>query len=598
MAKNSAPGRFLRNLLARLKPDTWRVRSVALVALACLAVLATVSWGVRLAASPTRRAGPHVSLAPYGYPGIELSIVYPTRISPRPAPGESSVLTVYARADAPANIAPLELILPLPDESLSFVDSDALPTAGRLSIVPGYPDALPHSLLLAHADTQLPPSLIFARAVRITPMLRTPAGVVAVPELAFRTYLESHLGQSLRLLIQWLSGWGLLIAAVLAAMAPLGALFQQAKRRRRLAREQQLSAIYTCLRDEIKVENWTEARSKIEELRLLAPSYRDLDRLDTLVSTAETATRRREQLYSVGLRAYRERDWPTAVQAFQSIEEETPYYRDVRFLRRTAALYADLHSRDRSLRIRAATELGDVADLVDMLPLLQALGDRSVQVADAAEASFARIGLAAADTLIAGLTAESQQVRERCFRLLQGLGQGVRDALVSALHGPDPRVTAAAARLLRSLGAREELADALLRTAPEHHAGIVAALVQEGQAACEALVDALLKAPPGREQVLIAALGAIKTQADISRYLETRWRAQEGRAKELLQRALHAPAEPFVSADLTKEAVDAQPSAPPPIDESTDSAQPEAPHSDMSPRSLVRRLGLLDRHHR
>jgi hypothetical protein len=579
-------------MIERLKPGNWRARNVALVALACLAVLATLSWGARLLAAPAQRVGPHLSLASYGHPGVELTIVYPARVAHRSGSPQVSVLTVYARADSAEALTTLELAFPLPDQSLAFVDAQGLPVAGRLSVVPGYPDALPYSLLLAPADTQLQPALLFARSVPITPMLRTDGGAVALSELAFRTHLESRLGQMLHALVAWLSGWGLLLAALLAGLAPLWALTHQAKLRRRLAREQRLSALYTRLRDEIKVENWPEARTKVEELRLLAPAYRDLDQLDTLISTAETATWRREQLYATGLRAYRDRDWPNAVQAFQSIEEETPYYRDVRFLRRTAALYADLRSRDRSLRSRAAAQLGEVADLLDVWPLLQALGDRSNEVADAAEASFGKIGAAAVDTLITGLMAELPSVRERSSRLLQSLGQSVREPLVSALHSPEPRVTAAAARLLRSLGAREELAGALLWAAPEHHAGIVAALVQEGQAACEPLVNALLKAPASREQTLIEALGAIKTQIDITRYLESRLRsAPDDHARQLLQRALKAAAEGFVSADLTKEAVDARPTVEPPAaDEPSDAPPPNA-----SPRSLAHRLRLLDR---
>ncbi len=603
MPRNSANSSFrdtLQRAWRQLKPGDWQPRNVALVALLCLAIFATVSWGARLALAPARRAGPHVRLDSYGYPGIELSIVYPVRISSNDGSPETSILTVYARADAPSPADTLELVLPLPDESLAFVDTQGLPVPGRLRITPGYPDAIPYSLLLRHANTQLQPSLLFARMVRVMPMLHTPEGIVEVPELAFRTSLESPLGQSLRLVVNWLSGWGLLIAAILAAMAPAWAWAHQAQKHRFLAREQQLSALYTRLRDEIKVENWSDARARVEEIRLLAPSYRDLDRLDTLISTAETAAWRREQLYSSGLRAYRERDWPTAVGAFQRVEQETPYYRDVRFLRRTAALYADLRSRDRSLRVRAARELGEVADLIDMLPLLQALGDRSREVAEAAEASFARIGMAAADTLVAGLTAESLPVREASFRLLQSFGQNARETLQGALHSPDVRITSAAARLLRNLGATEELAEALLWSGPEHHAGIVAALVQEGQAACEILVDTLLQAPPGREQTLIAALGALKTRVDISRYLETRLRsASDPRAKDLLQRALKAPAQPFASADLSQEAVDLQ--QPEPVEEATEPAEDsdfEPSASDLTPRSLIQRLGWFERRQR
>ena len=64
-----------------------------------------------------------------------------------------------------------------------------------------------------------------------------------------------------------------------------------------------------------------------------------------MVTSAEMAARRREQLYQIGVEAYRARNWPSAVQAFGAIEQETPYYREVRFLG-GSALYADLASRD------------------------------------------------------------------------------------------------------------------------------------------------------------------------------------------------------------------------------------------------------------
>lgn len=587
--------------IRQFRQGKWTVREIALVALGSLLVLAMLSWGMRLALAPSRRASPHVSLATYGYPGVELSILYPARVSYRADEFEIGTVTVYGRADSEASVAEIEVFVPLPDETVTFVDAQGLPAPGRVTVTAGYPDALPASLVLAHTRTQLSPLLLRARTIRIVPNVRTPDGIVPIQELAFRTRLESRLGHTLRQFVTWFSGWGLVLAALVASAAPLGKLLRESERRRRLAREQRLSALYTRLRDEIKVENWDAARNRVEELRLLAPSYRDLDQLDTLISTAETASWRRDQLYSAGLTAYRKRDWPTSVQAFQSVEEETPYHRDVRFLHRTAALYADLRSRDRSLRLSAASQLGEVADLLDMQPLLQALGDRSSEVADAAEASFSKIGLTAIDTLIGGLAADPLSVRERSYRLLQSMGQNARDELVGALHSPDTRITTGAARLLRRLGAREELAGALLWAAPEHHAGIVEALVQEGEAATEPLVNALLKAQTSQQPGLLRALGALKVEVDITRYLESRARvAEEGRDRQLLQQAIRTPAEPYVTVDLTQEAfdVESEPMEEDPVEQEPESEPDPEETKDLSPRSLVRWLGWPDRRQR
>ena len=383
------------------------------LALALLIVIVAVSWSIRAAVAPSHRAGASVMLDGYGLPGIELSLIYPVRVPYRGGGEEPAVLTVYARATEAEAVQSLELVFPLPDATVAVVGTDGLPAPGRLAVVPGYPDALPYSLLIVHADTQLQPSLFTSRTVRITPLLRTDVGTVTVTELSFRTSVESRFVHALRSIVLWLAGWGLPVGVAVILVAALWRVWYNAGLHRRQAREQRLSALYTRLRDEIKVENWPAARERVEELRLVAPSYRDLDRLDTMISTAETSAWRREQLYNRGLEAYRQRDWPVAVQAFTAIEEETPYYRDVRFLRRTAALGADLRSRDRSLRVRAAQEMGEVADLLDMTPLLRALGDSSKEVADAAEASFARIGEGAFDALIEGLSADRLAVRER-----------------------------------------------------------------------------------------------------------------------------------------------------------------------------------------
>lgn len=533
----------------------------AILALVILLIVVTIAWAIRSAVAPMHRAGASVPLDAYGLPGVELRMVYPVRVPYHGVADDNAVLTVYARATESGAEQPFELLFPLPDATIAIVGGDGLPVPGRLAVVPGYPDALPYSLLLAHADTQMQPTFFSSRAVRITPLLRTDVGAVSVPELSFRTEVESRFGHAMRSTVLWLSGWGLPVGLAAILVGSLWRVWYAAGLRRRQAHQQRLSAIYTRLRDEIKVENWSVARQRAEELRLIAPAYRDLDRLDTLISTAETGAWRREQLYNAGLDAYRERDWPAAVQAFAAVEEETPYYRDVRFLRRTAALGADLRSRDRSLRMQAATELGEVADLLDMTPLLRALGDSSKDVADAAEASFARIGEAGFDALIEGLTAERVAVRERSYRLLQGMGQSIRDQLLSALHSPDARVTGPVARLLGKLGARDALAQALIHTSPEHHEAIIEALLKEETAAAEPLVDALLASPEGREGVVIRALSALRTNADIDHYLEARLRAApDQRARKRLQQALRAPAEAYVGLELTGEVLDVQPS--------------------------------------
>jgi hypothetical protein len=547
-------------------------RGRALLALAVLALVGAVSWSVRLAVLPTRRAGEPVTLGEYGYPDVELHLVYPMRVAYRSDGEPPAVLTVYARALVPEAVQPIDLAFPLPDEALAFVDTAGLPAAGRLGVVPGYPDALPYNLLLSHADTQLQPSLLRGRAVRIVPAVQRDSGSLPLTGLAFRTVIESRMNHTLSAAVVWFSGWGVVLAVLALAAGILAGVWHRNSLLRRQAREQRLSALYTRLRDEIKVENWPVARDHVEQLRLIAPEYRDLDRLDTLISTAETAAWRRDQLYRSGLTAYQERDWPAAVQAFSTIEEETPYYRDVRFLRRTAALSADLRSRDRSLRLQAARELGIVADLVDMTPLLHALGDSSREVADAAEASFARIGVDAFDALIGGLTADRLAVRERSFRLLQGLGQSARDRLIQALHDLDPRVTSAVARLLGALGARDVLAASLVWIGAEHQPCVVEALLAENVAAVEPLVDTLLSAPEGREGVILNAIAALKGQADLTHYLEGRLKAAGNDvARERLQRAMRLTVRPFASLKLTAEEL------PFPTDEPHDPAALDAP---------------------
>ncbi|MCD6519123.1 MAG: hypothetical protein J7M05_04275 [Anaerolineae bacterium] len=518
---------------------------LALVA-AVLTITIAFAWLVHLSSLPTRRVSPTVSLEGYGIPGVELKVVYPVRLSPAQDVTHPAVITVLVRAYRKDAVRPLELAFSLSDGAISFVDTQGKHIPGRLKIVAGYPDALPYDLRIAHENTQLRGGFWGAHRVEVLPVLREGDRVMPIEELGFQVRLEGPWARAYRAWAVSIIGLGVpvLFLGGVALFAVWG--WRRWRERQQLLREKQLVQMYMRLREQIKLERWAEARAEIERIRKLQPHYRDVDRLETLVSTAEMAAWRREQLYQMGIRAYKRRDWPAAVQAFRAIEEEAPYYRDVRFLRRTAALYADLQSRDRSLRIAAAKGLGEVADLVDMEPLLQALGDHSDEVADAAEEAFRRIGLAAFETLLGGLRHESLAARKRAYRLLEGLGQSVREQLLAALHSPDPQITRPVARLLASLGAREELAKALLWAAPEHQEGIVEALLREGVAACNVLLEALLQAPAERQQVVINALAALKEKVEIDRRIEKLLRASKDPArKELLQRALNAPPAPF-----------------------------------------------------
>jgi len=221
-----------------------------------------------------------------------------------------------------------------------------------------------------------------------------------------------------------------------------------------------------------------------------------------------------------------------------------------------------------------------IADLVDMSPLLQALGDHAHDVVEAAEASFERIGLGAIDALLEGLGHERPGVRECCFRLIKGLGQSARDELLSALHSPNSRLASSVASLLATLGALEELADALIWSAPEHHPGIVEGLLQAGAAAANPLLSVLLKAPPERQQVLINAVSALKMSVQIDRRIEALRRAtRDPEARELLRRVLDASPSGFAVGDV--------PALP---DEATSDSEPALP----ARQSRLRRR-LLDR---
>jgi hypothetical protein len=552
------------------------------IALLSLAAMVTLSWFVSLATSPARRAGAPVLLDAYGRPGVEVRVIHPTRLSVDET-GERAARVIFsARALASSAIAPIELVFPLPDDAVAFVDADGNHIPGRIRITPGYPNALPHNLRLAHGNTQLQGGLLFPYQIRIVPLLLVDEGTTAVPELAFGVRLESVWEQSLRTFAVGMARYGTLYFVLLVLVVVAVGAGQRVRRRRVLAREKHLATIYGQLSEHVKLERWNEARQLIESIRNLQPHYRDIDRLDTMVTSAEMAVWRREQLYQIGAEAYRARNWPSAVQAFGTIEEETPYYREVRFLQRTAALYADLASRDRSRRTQAAQELGEIADLIDMTPLVHALGDRSEEVANAAEDALRRIGADALDVLLSGLTADRSAARERCFRLIQGMGQAVRPSLLGALRSADPRLTAPIASLLASLGAREELADALLVAPEPHQEGIVEALLSEGMAASNALIGALLRAPAERQQTIINALAALKLRVELDRRIDEAIRStRDPAARELLQRAQRAPGAPFrVAGDA------------PPMDVQREATET---HEERDERTGSRVLRLFDR---
>lgn len=542
------PRERLANLFHVLKNNRRIVVGVFLI----LAVLLTAIWFGRLALAPMRRAGPTVDLASYGVSGVTLRLTYPTRLGEEDGGTDAPFVTAFARARSPEDVSPFDLTFGLSDDSVVFVEKEGAHVPGRLNIVPGYPQAMPHDLRIAHANTQLRGHLLFGHHVNVTPSLLVEGEEVPIPELVFRIRLQSRTERVIRNILLPFSRTIMPYFLLALALAVIVLIWQRMEGRHRLEREKRLSTLYMQLRKRIMLEQWEAAREKIEEIRLLAPHYRDIDRLDTHISAAETATWRWGRLYEAGVEAYKSRNWPAAIKYFAAIEEEAPYYRDVRFLKRTAILYADLRSRDRSLRLAAAEALGDVADLVDMVPLREALGDRSEKVADAAETSFGQIGLPAFDVLLEGLAHESPAVRERSYRLIRNEGQDARTQLLGALRSNDPEITEQVASLLVDLGARKELAQALLWIAPRHQRGIVKALISEGVGVCDVLIDALLEGPPERRQVILNALAALKAEVDISQHLTRALRSmEEPEKKDLLRRALELPPTGFhVSEDV------------------------------------------------
>lgn len=522
-------------------------RQRAALAGAAVLALALYGWAVAVSLQPARLVGPVVSLAAAGRPGVAVKIAYPAYLGPANVGQAARPLTVWARADTLATTAPdasaastpVTLVVSPPGDALSLVDRSGAHVSGRISLTPGFPEWAPVDLWAVYGDTPAATRLFGSRLVEITPMAMTAEGAVALRELAFRVAVDGRARQAFRSLAKvWAVAFPVLVSVTLLALWAV-ARWQRRHRQVRLLTERQLAGRYVQLRAHIKMEQWEQARQEIDAIQTLQPDYRDVGRLDVMVNSAETAFWRREQLYSSGLEAYRQRQWPVAAQALTALEEESPYYREVRFLKRTAELYADLGSRDRSLRIAAAEQLGQVGDLVDVMPLIEALGDRSAAVAEAVERAIKQIGVQVADDLIAALRHPNATVRRRAFQLLQQMGRSIHDRLLAGLRSGDPLVTRGVARLLGHLGAREELAQALLWLDPAHHESIRRALAHEGVAAVQPLTQVLFEAPPERRQGIINVLSGLLDQEEVRlRVAELAHNTREPKRRALLQRAL------------------------------------------------------------
>jgi len=564
------------------RPPRWAIVCAALA----LASLLTVAWFVRLATVRARHSGETLALDEYGLPGVSVRIVSPTYLSTERHDLIQDRLTVLARATSADAATPFNLLFPLPDDSVSFVDASGRHIQGLLRITPGYPIVRPHDLRVVHGDTQYG-GRSGGRRLEMTPILEWDDTFTPLEEIGFVVRLEPRWVHSLRQFASSFTVWATPLIVVGLVLVLALAAWNQVSRRRRMERERHLAARYTRLREQVKLERWSDARREIDGIRLLVPRYRDLEQLETQVTAAETALWRCEQLYAQGVSAYRGSDWPRAVQAFSSLESESPYYRDVRFLRRTAALYADLASRDRSLRIKAAQALGEVGDLLDAQPLVYALGDPSQDVADRAEEALRAIGSAAYDSILGGLVSESEHVRDRSRNLLTGVGQDARPYLAAALRSSRPDITGEVAKMLAELGARRELADALLHVDTAHLEGIAQALLRERAASFGPLLYALRAAPTDRQQMIINVLAALKLWEDVDRHLRDEIRrTKSAESRELLQRALDASPAPFRIAGEGPDVdlgVEATPSL----------------GNDVAPqgKGLARRLRLLDRRH-
>ncbi|NLD44511.1 MAG: hypothetical protein GX657_13580 [Chloroflexi bacterium] len=571
--------------------------------LAALAGVLVLLWGLvgmgalaTWTSPPDRLATEAVPLEAYGLPGVEVRLLYPAAL---PAPGEKALLTVLARAGAPSEARPFTLAFTLPDEAAGFVDAAGWPTSGRLTVTPGAPEAAPYSLWLARTSTAAGGGLLRGRRIPVEVSLVTQEGAARVVGLSFTVGVPARLPRAARGLLRGAAAalWRPLTLATVLAAALWGAA--QALRRRRERERAESEALYQSLVEQVQGERWAEARRSLDALGAQASAYRDAPLLERRVREEEMALWRRERNYRRGTEAYRQREWRAAARAFDALERDDPYARDVPYLRRTAALYADLASRDRSRRIAAARALGEVGDLADWSPLVQALADPCEAVADAAEQAFQRSGPAAYEALLGGLRSPHEAVAARSERLLRGFGQPIRERLLAALRADDPALTARVAGLLAALGARRELAEALLWAEDAHLPGLAAALANEGVAAAGVLVDVLRTAPAERVGVVLAAIGALKARADVSRPLEEALRATRAREeRERLERAVALAAAPYAGPVEWSPAPAAAPAGPPGADAAPaadGSLAAEAGAGNGAPPERGRRMRFFDR---
>jgi len=501
------------------------------------------NWLLVLTTPPARHAQESVDLTDYGLDGVSLRMVYPSRLVPDQSGENAQSLVILASASSQAAVRSFEMRLALESDAVGFVDPSGEAVAGRLDITPGYPDALPYSLSVAHGNTQLDGGLLTPCKVSVQPVILVDGVAREIPELAFAMALPSRAERGLRAvlaavqdaLLPYVIGGTLLVLAVWVALATVD--------RWRFRDEQHLSRIYGQLQEYVRSERWPDARRAIEQIRVLEPGYRDVVALATQVSREEDALWRRERLFREGVTAYRERDWSRAVRNLSLLQDIDPYYRDVQFLHRTSALYADLQSRDRSRRVAALEALGQIGDLVDWEPLIEALGDPNEHVQEAAVRALSACGMQAFEALLGGLTRESSMIRSNAYRVLESHGQRAREQLLSALRSSDPTISSAVARLLVHLGARQELAESLLWLGDEHVRGVVSALVSAGTASAAPLIDVLLRAPVERQPRVVDAIVSLGQKADITRHLSEAFRATKDPAeREILTRAMEADA--------------------------------------------------------
>lgn len=347
-----------------------------------------VSWVQR----PARYATGLVDLTTYGAPGIAVRLVYPTRLEPHAGPTADQAVTVFAVAESPEDVRTLSLALPLEGAAAYFADLQGQPVPGRLQITPGYPDPLPYTLYLLHGDSQLRGGLLLPRELEVRPTLLLADGPVPVPSLTLQVALPGRLTAAVTEALSSLKVTALPYLAMLS-VGVLGAwIAVYGMQRRQTEYQQRLRDLYHHLQEYIRLEQWPDARQAVESIRLIEPGYRDVPLLESRIQAEQDAEWRKEKLFRGGLEAYRQGNWREAAKVFAEVEAEDPYYRDVHYMLRTAALYADLCSRDRSRRAAAASQLGEVGDLVRWEPLLDALGDHSSRVAEAAEHAFQQIG--------------------------------------------------------------------------------------------------------------------------------------------------------------------------------------------------------------